>query len=718
MTALLKLVGCAIFEWEHAADTLTLLTKYWTPTLPPETGLEILAINTSSPAKKTLTDGLIRKIIAEPACHRPLSIHPQTCLYLLPMIFQGEIIGLTAMMPHYPHNFSEQEISLAQLLTNQAGGALENARLYDEVHQRVDELTALNTISQVITSTLNLPEMLNFITDLTTRLLNVAATSVVLYNKAQASLYYAAASGTGAEFVRGKQLPADQGITGWVVTHGEPLMVDDPPNDPRFSPQFDHESGFITKTILCVPLEAKGRIIGAITAMNKKSGTFDPKDIRLLTALAAPAAIAIENARLYEQAQKEIADRKRVETDLDLNIKFSHIYAQQLEAMEILHDVGLQLMHNLDTESVLTLTTQAVLDLIPEATGCIMHFPGQSTHNLLPNIYADGPPAFKNHLAHSLKEFVARTVETGEAISIPDVSATTFLSHLTDIQIQSLLTLPLIDHHHQYKLGTLTVYGPNPRLFTNTHQYILSILANQAAVAIRKACFFEARKQAQEQEKQAIRLMFQRYVNPAVVERLVEGRGNLALGGKRQEVTILFADIRGFTSFSEYLPPEQLVEVLNQYFALAVNAIMAQEGTLDKFMGDAVMAIFNAPLSQPDHTRRAVQAALMMQRSIIEHNLITAPHRPLSFGIGVHVGQAVVGNIGTAKQMNYTAIGDTVNLGKRLQENADSGQILLSQAVYETVKDIAVVKDMGPLTVKGRTATENVYILIDLIEGN
>jgi adenylate cyclase len=274
--------------------------------------------------------------------------------------------------------------------------------------------------------------------------------------------------------------------------------------------------------------------------------------------------------------------------------------------------------------------------------------------------------------------------------------------------------MPLIDHQLEQVLGALSVFSPKANVFTESHQYILSILVNQAAVAIQKACFFEEREQAQTREKQAIRDLFQRYVNPTVVERLVKGRDHLALGGIRQQVSVMFADLRGFTAFSEHQPPEALVEILNQYFALAVEAILAQEGTLDKFMGDAIMAFFNAPLPQANHTLRAAQAALAMQRTIIEHNLIKAVHRPLNFGIGLHTGPAVVGNIGTAQQMNYTAIGDTVNLAKRLQENAQEGQILLSQAAYEALKDVAVVRDLGPLTVKGRTAAEHVYVLIDL----
>jgi adenylate cyclase len=260
----------------------------------------------------------------------------------------------------------------------------------------------------------------------------------------------------------------------------------------------------------------------------------------------------------------------------------------------------------------------------------------------------------------------------------------------------------------------LGVYSAEADVFNNEHQHILSILANQASVAISKARFIKEREAAKEREKQNIRNLFQRYVSPAVVERLVDGRENLVLGGRRQDVAILFADIRGFTSFGENIAPEKLVEVLNQYLALAVEAILVEEGTLDKFMGDAVMALFNVPLAQPDHALRAVRAAVAMQQALVNFNANSADSNCLSFGIGIHMGQAVVGNIGTAQQMNYTAVGDTINLAKRLQENAQGGQIILSQAVYDTVKEYVVVDDLGPITVKGRTAEVHSYLLIDL----
>ena len=179
----------------------------------------------------------------------------------------------------------------------------EQTQVEDEIKQRNQEFTVLNEISQAITSTLNLEETLTMVTDHTTWLLNVAATSLLLYDQEQEDLWFAAGSGTDADFVVGKRLALGQGIAGWVVQHGEPVLIPNVSKDPRFFDGFDRKTGFTTRSMLCVPLRSKGRTIGAIEAMNKRNGPFDQDDLRLLSSLAAPAATAIENARLFEQVR-------------------------------------------------------------------------------------------------------------------------------------------------------------------------------------------------------------------------------------------------------------------------------------------------------------------------------------------------------------------------------------------------------------------------------
>ncbi len=211
---------------------------------------------------------------------------------------------------------------------------------------------------------------------------------------------------------------------------------------------------------------------------------------------------------------------------------------------------------------------------------------------------------------------------------------------------------------------------------------------------------------------EAQRRLFARMVSPAVIDQLNPDK--IQLGGERANITTLFADIRGFTSFSENLTPEELVSVLNQYLAAAADAILEQEGTVDKFMGDAVMAWFNAPIPQPDHTLRAVRAALGMRQSIQAlHNMLPKGAQ-LDFGLGIHYGEAVLGLIGTEKRIDYTAIGDSVNTAKRIQENATSNQVLISAAAYQFVKDQIEVQPAEPIFAKGKSHPLNVFEVIGI----
>lgn len=217
-----------------------------------------------------------------------------------------------------------------------------------------------------------------------------------------------------------------------------------------------------------------------------------------------------------------------------------------------------------------------------------------------------------------------------------------------------------------------------------------------------------------EVQERFIRETFQRYVSPTVVQRLLEDSTSLRLGGQRQEVTILFADLRGFTSFSERCSPEELVEALNRYLAIGAEAVLAEEGTLDKFIGDAVMAVFNAPLPQPDHPLRAIRAALRMEEATRTYHRSTPSALRLRFGMGIAVGEAVVGNIGTSQQLNYTAIGACVNLAKRLEECAGPGQILISHEVYHRVREWVEARPLPPMNVDGFREPVEVYELLAL----
>src|SRR6266487_1459777 len=216
-----------------------------------------------------------------------------------------------------------------------------------------------------------------------------------------------------------------------------------------------------------------------------------------------------------------------------------------------------------------------------------------------------------------------------------------------------------------------------------------------------------------EQKKlEAQRGLLRRMVSPAVLDQI--DPNSLQIGGKKGEITILFADIRGFTAYSEQHTPEDLVAVLNRYLAAAADAVLANEGTVDKFLGDAVMAWYNAPLPQPDHTLRAVKSALALRSAIATLHAEMPVETHLDFGVGIHYGEAVLGWIGTEKRLEYTAISDSVNTTKRIQENCAKNQILISRDAYERVKDQIEAKPFIPLSVKGKTQPLEVYEVLGL----
>lgn len=205
-----------------------------------------------------------------------------------------------------------------------------------------------------------------------------------------------------------------------------------------------------------------------------------------------------------------------------------------------------------------------------------------------------------------------------------------------------------------------------------------------------------------------------RYLPPALVDQVRDL--DAAQKPQRREITVLFADIRDFSRFGEHLDPEELIALANGLFSEAVAAISDCHGLIDKFMGDAVMALFNTPLNpQTNHVELAVKAALAIQARLSVYRRTLPPEKVLYFGIGVHTGDAVVGNVGSEQRKDYSAVGDVVNLCKRLQELAGTDQILISRDVFDCVRGSVLVESLPPVQVRGRQAQEEVFRLLGAV---
>ncbi len=211
------------------------------------------------------------------------------------------------------------------------------------------------------------------------------------------------------------------------------------------------------------------------------------------------------------------------------------------------------------------------------------------------------------------------------------------------------------------------------------------------------------------EERDKIKSTFSKYVSPQVVNRILEE--NIPTGGEKKKVTVLFSDIRGFTPMSEKMEPHEIIALLNEYFSSMVDIVFKYEGTLDKYIGDAMMAEFGAPITGPNDALKAVITAVEMQRELSKLNEIFKKRgkAPISMGIGINTGEVVAGNMGSEKRMEYTVLGDNVNLASRLCGVCSGGQILISEATYFEVYESIEAKKLDPITVKGKSKPVTVY---------
>jgi adenylate cyclase len=217
-------------------------------------------------------------------------------------------------------------------------------------------------------------------------------------------------------------------------------------------------------------------------------------------------------------------------------------------------------------------------------------------------------------------------------------------------------------------------------------------------------------------EKRQVTQLFSRYVSKDVFEQVLANPALAELGGKRRTMSVLFSDMRGFTAMTEKGDPEALVEQLNEYFSRMVEVVFAHQGTVDKFVGDMVMALFGAPLDDPDHADHAVRAALAMSDALDRMNVEWQKQgRPaLDIGIGINTGPMIAGNIGSDAIMSYTVIGDAVNLGARLESlNKNYGsRIIISDATRARLKGEYTLRPLGDVVVKGKTQAVPIFEVI------
>jgi adenylate cyclase len=274
------------------------------------------------------------------------------------------------------------------------------------------------------------------------------------------------------------------------------------------------------------------------------------------------------------------------------------------------------------------------------------------------------------------------------------------------LEIRSAMCAPLVSGEKVVGL----LYADTKNLlkpFDDQHLKVFSTLAKLSAVAVE-----EARLRDAIVREQAIRESLARYSGKAVVDRIMASTGGQMIVDEA-EVSVVFADLVGFTSLAENLSPSEVTRVLNGVFDHLTRAVFECEGTLDKFIGDEVMAFFGAPLPQPDHAVRAVRAAMRLQEKLREYNAAHPDQKPLEMRIGINSGSVIVGDIGSLERKDYTVIGDTVNTAKRIEAFATGrGEIVIGPSTYEAVKACFRCEPLAPIELKGKRGALQAYRVV------
>ena len=546
---------------------------------------------------------------------------------------KGDVVGVAQCLNKRTGTFTEQDRILLEEIGDQVVPALLSSQIVERMQTaRAQEMDFLNIVAD-ITSELELGSLLQRVMSEATRMLRAERSTLFLNDEKTNQLFSRVAQGEKIGEIR---LPNHVGIAGAVFTSGATVNIPYAYADLRFNPSFDKQTGFFTRSILCTPvLNKQGKMIGVTQVLNKRGGPFTAEDESRLKAFTAQVAIALENAKLFDDVQK----------------------------MKNYNDSMLQSMSN----GVLTLDAANKI-VTCNLAGCSILRMGKE--DIIGQEAAD---LFCGKNAWVLDR-IAKVKEDHQT----DVSMDVELE-FEDNNISANVTIMLLNADDKANLGTMIMIED-----------------------------FSAEKR--------VKATMARYMDPAIAAQMIE-KGAEMLGGSSALSTVLFSDIRGFTPITEELGAQGTVRFLNEYFTIMVECIDAEGGMLDKFIGDAIMAAFGLPIGHGDDEDRAMRASIAMIRGCHKYSAerVARGMKPCAMGIGLNTDMVVSGNIGSAKRMNYTLIGDGVNLAARLESACKQyhAQMLISENTQKRLRGTYRMRDIDLVVVKGKTEPVGVYEVLD-----
>ena len=546
----------------------------------------------------------------------------------------GELIGVIEVLNKCGEgSFCSQDLDFLQAISLQASESLQRTLLLEQqLVERNREAEFMDVVAD-LSGEIQLGSLLERIIATVTRLLNAERSTLFLNDERTQELYTEIGEGLGATRIR---FPNHLGIAGTVYTTGETVNIPHAYADLRFNPSFDRQTGYFTRSILCTPLQNKqGKVIGVTQALNKRGGVFTDDDAARLKAFTAQLAVALENAKLFDDVQT-----------------MKNYSESILESM---------------SSAVITINDKDVVRTVNQAASQIFQC---KSADLVGQVWTD----FLGQSNFWLSQRIQDVARDRESWSLMDAELV-----IDDKTTSANITvLPLSD----VRSGPMGVM----------------VMVDDIT------------------DEKRMKGTMARYMDPVIADELMRD-GSDKLGGIESVATVLFSDIRSFTTLTESLGAQGTVSMLNQYFTLMVECLQDENGMLDKFIGDAIMALFGLPISDGQDEDRAVRSGIAMLRELENLNLQRSSlgQLPINIGIGVHTDAVVSGNIGSPKRMNYTVIGDGVNLAARLESACKyyGARMLISDATVQRLRGTYRMREADLVVVKGKTKPVLIYEVLD-----
>ena len=669
-----------------------------------------------------------------------------------------------------------------------------------ESRRRLRHVELLLEVTRRMAGYGTLDEVLQALVEMTTAELNAERGSLFLNDPDTNELYSRVAQGNIQREIR---ILNTSGIAGHVYSGGEGLIIADAYADDRFNRSIDEQTGFTTRSILCVPIKTvKGEIIGVAQTLNKRSGKFTRQDLHLLEAMTSQGTLALQSAQFIERMQairRQEMEFIDVVSEVTADIKLGSLLQKVMgEATRLLNAERSTLFLNDEKTNELWSEVSQGLDSmqirLPNHQGIAGAVFTSSKSINIPYAYADlrfnptfdkktgyftrsilcvpivnkhgktigvtqvlnrrGGP-FSSEDESRLRAFTAQiSIALENAKLFADVqSMKNYNESMLESMSNAVITLDEAEKIVTCNAAGLRILKVHPTnilnrtasdFFGGDNAWILDKLKKVAETQTQELLMdAEIRVDGDpvsinltlqpllsaEQKRMGTLLLLEnisnekrlkstmsRYMDPGIAAQMLASGAEM-LGGKNVTATILFSDVRSFTTITEQLGAQGTVALLNEYFTLMVDCIQREEGMLDKFIGDAIMAAFGIPVGHEDDADRAVRTAIAMMRelSLWNRQRVTEGKLPVDIGIGLNSDNVVSGNIGSKKRMDYTIIGDGVNLAARLESACKQygAHILISEFTNKLLRSTYYSRELDLVIVKGKTKPVAIYEILD-----